>query len=426
MITSAALPSSQIEGVVTAGLSRGLLYDRLSPNPGFGTTDVNATLINADCSLLPSSFWSNADGSPQFENVISAIPWSDQILHKDSVSAENYLTFLVTTAMAGSGAMLEHASVSMPWATYDSNGNELSSTQVVGYMVACHMSLENHVAIVDVQSNSLLNTTYNSVSSVNQWTIFQGNSTSTNQALDWIKAPFSAKPFEGTPVEAIYWNDSMLLGPCVGSSNGSMCRYMPERLLMGFLNMAQEQVFPTIFNNSTPTFILSPLELEGALSQYYGTMIWTAAQLGRHKGGFDRATGGAEISQIVQTISVHVSRTPLLVALVVSFIALVMILALAGVGPSGEGFIGGFGVLHTIWLTTRLPRTAEIFGSIPHDKYVDLRNLRYVGKRIRVQLADDAIEDIDKDELDKSGMLMTNEASGNDQLRDLEEGDEAT
>jgi hypothetical protein len=44
---------------------------------------------------------------------------------------------------------------------------------------------------------------------------------------------------------------------------------------MGFLNMTQEQINPTMFNNSTPTFTLSPPELEGALSQYFGTMIWT-------------------------------------------------------------------------------------------------------------------------------------------------------
>lgn len=422
VITSAALPSSQTK-VVTTGLSGGLLYDELSPNPGFGAAVVNATLIDADCSLLPSSFWSNANGS-QLEDFVTVIPWSDQILHGDIMPAENYLTFLVTTAMVESGAVLENASVSMPWKTYDSNGQEVSSTQVVGYMVACHMSLQKHMATVDVQSNLLLDTTYNSVSSDNQWTIFPGNSPSTNQALDWIKAPFFAKPFDGTPVEAIYWNNSILPGSCVGSSNGSMCGYIPERLLMGFLNMSQEQIFPTVFNNSTPTFTLSPLELEGALSQYFGTMIWTAAQLGGRKGGFDRATGQAEINQNVMTISVHFSRKPLLVAVVASLVALFFIFVLAGVAPSDEGFIGGFGVLHTIWLTTRLPRTAEVFGSTPHDKYLNLRDLRFIGKCIRVQLADDGIEDIDEDKLEKSGMLMTNEPSGNNQLRDLEKGDE--
>ncbi|KAG1804126.1 uncharacterized protein BJ212DRAFT_945454 [Suillus subaureus] len=120
VITSAALSSNQTKGVVTTGLSGGLLYDELSPNPGFGTAVVNATLIDANCSLLPSSFWSNADGSPQLEDFISVIPWSDQVLH--IVSVEDYLTFLVTTAMAESGVVLENASMSMPWATYDSNG----------------------------------------------------------------------------------------------------------------------------------------------------------------------------------------------------------------------------------------------------------------------------------------------------------------
>lgn len=423
VITSAALPSNQTKGVVTTGLSGGLLYDELSPNPGFGAAVVNATLIDANCFLLPSSFWSNADGSPQLEDFISVIPWSDQILHV--VSAENYLTFLVTTAMAESGAVLENTSVSMPWTTYDSNGHEVSSTQVVGYMVACEMSLEKHVATVDVQSNLLLDTTYNSVSSDNRWTIFPGNSFSTNQALDWTKAPFLAKPFEGTPVEAIYWKNSVLSGPCVGSSNGSMCGYTPETLLMGLLNMTQEQIIPKIPNNSTPTFILSPLELEGALSQYFGTMIWTAAQLGGREGGFDRATGQVEINQNVNTIRVHFSRIPLLAALVASFIALVLILALAGLAPSREGFVGGFGILHIIWLTTRLPKTAEVFGSTPHDKYLNRGDLHYIGECIRVQLADDAIEEIDEAELEKSGMLMRNESSGNDQLqRDLEKGDE--
>ncbi|KAG1899690.1 uncharacterized protein F5891DRAFT_393306 [Suillus fuscotomentosus] len=420
MITSAALPSSQIKGVMTTGLASGLLYDEFSPNPGFGDAVVNATLIDADCSLLPSSFWSNSDGSPQLEDTISVIPWSDQILHV--VSAENYLTFLVTTAMAESGAVLENASVSMPWITYDSNGYEVSSTQVVGYMVACHMSLEKHVATVDVQSNLLLDTTYNSVFSDNGWTIFPGNSPGTDQALDWIKAPFFAKPYEGTPVEAIYWNNSILPGPCVGSSNGSMCGYTPERLLMGFLNMTQKQINPTTFNSSTPTFTLSPLELENALSQYFGVMIWTAAQLGGRQGGFDRAAGQAEINQNVKTIRVHFSRIPLLVALVASCIAFVLIFALAGVFPSDESFVGGFGVLHMIWLTTRLPKTAKVFGSIPHKTYLDLHDLRRIGKCIRVQLADGAVEDIDGDKLEKSGML--NEPSGDDQLCDLERGEE--
>ncbi|KAG1723003.1 hypothetical protein EDB19DRAFT_372385 [Suillus lakei] len=422
VITSAALPSSQTKGVVITGLSGALLYDELSPNPGFGVAVVNATLVDANCSLLPSSFWSNADGSPQ--DFISVIPWSDKILYADIMTAENYLTFLVTTAMAGSAAVLQTASVSMPWMTYDGSGHEVSSAQVVGYMVACHISLENHAATVDVQSNILLDTTYNPVSSDNQWSIFPGNSPSTDQGLDWIKAPFFAKPFEGTPVEAIYWNNSILPGPCVGSSNGSVCSYTPERLLMGFLNMTQEQIVPTTFNNSTPTFNLSPLELEGALSQYFGMMIWTAAQLGGYKGGFDRATGQVEINQNINNISIHVSRTPLLAALVASFVAMVLIFALAGVAPSDEGFVRGFGVLHTIWLTTRLPRTAQVFGSTPHDRYLDLRDLRYIGKRIKVQLADDAIEVIDEDKLEKSGMLMTNDPSGNDQLCDLEKGDE--
>ncbi|KAG1804125.1 uncharacterized protein BJ212DRAFT_945623 [Suillus subaureus] len=188
-----------------------------------------------------------------------------------------------------------------------------------------------------------------------------------------------------------------------------MCGYMPERLLMGFLNMTQEQIIPTMFNNSTPTFTLSPIELERALSQYFGMMIWTAAQLGGREGGFDRATGQVEINQNVNTIRVHFSQIPLLAALVASSVALVSILALAGLTPSHEGFVGGFGVLHIIWLTTRLPRTAEVLGSTPHDKYLDRRDLRYIGKCIKVQLADDAIEDIDEDELERSGMLMRNE-----------------
>lgn len=436
VITSAALPSSQTKGVVTTGLSGSLLYDEISPNSGFGAAVVNATLVDANCSLLPRSFWSNADGSPQLENFISVIPWSDQILY--IASAENYLTFLVTTAMVESGAVLENTSVSMPWAMYDSNGHEASSMQVVGYMVACHMFLAKHVATVDVQSNSLLDTTHNSVSPDNQWTIFTGSSPSINQALDWVKAPFLAKPFEGTPVEAIYWNNSISPGPCVGDSSDSMCGYVPERLLMGFLNMTREQIVPTIFNNSTPTFTLSPLDLEGALSQYFGMMIWTAARLGGRRGGFDRATGQAKIDKNVKTMMIHISKKPLLAALVLSFVALVLIFALAGVAPSSEGFIEGFGVLHIIWLTTRLPRTAKVFGSIPHDKYLHQRDLRYIGKCIRVQLADDAIEDIedeleisrDKDGDDSVAPVPKVEATddgiedcGDDQVCDLERGD---
>jgi len=94
---------------------------------------------------------------------------------------------------------------------------------------------------------------------------------------------------------------------------------------------------------------------------------------------------------------------------VASFVALVLIFALAGVVPSNEGFVGGFGVLHIIWLTTRLPRTAGTFGSTPHEKYLHARELRYIGMCIRVQLADDVIEDIDEDKLERSGMLMMDE-----------------
>ncbi|KAG2133330.1 hypothetical protein DEU56DRAFT_811094, partial [Suillus clintonianus] len=336
MITSAALPSNSTKEVVTTGLSGGLLYDKLYPNSGFGAAVVNVTLVDANCSLLPSSVWSNADGSPK--DFIGAIPWSDQILYRDVMTAKNYLTFLVTTAMAESGAVLENASVSMPWTTYDSNGDLVSSAQVVGYMVACHMSLEKRVATVDVQSNLLLDTAYNPVSSDKQWTIFPGNSPFTGQSLDWIKAPFVAKPFEGTPVEAIYWNNTILPGSCAGSGNASACGYVPERLLMGFLNMTQEQMIPTKFDNSTPTFNLSPLELEGALSQYFGMMIWTAAQLGGYRGGFDGATGRAEINQNAMKLMVHVSRVPLLVATVASFVALVSVFALAGVAPSDKSF----------------------------------------------------------------------------------------
>ncbi|KAG2133302.1 hypothetical protein DEU56DRAFT_418844 [Suillus clintonianus] len=420
MITSVALPSNWTKGVVTTGLSGGLLYDKLSPNPGFGAAAVNATLVDANCSLLPSSVWSNADGSPK--DFIGTIPWSDQILYQDIMTAENYLTFLVTTAMVESGAALENISVSMPWTTYGSNGDLVSGAQVVGYMVACHMSLEKHVATVDVQSNLLLDTAYNPVSSDKQWTIFPGNFPSTGQGLDWIKAPFVAKPFEGTPVEAIYWNNTILPGSCAGSGNASACGYVPERLLMGFLNMTQEQMIPTKFDNSTPTFNLSPLELEGALSQYFGMMIWTAAQLGGHRGGFDGATGQAEINKNAISIMVHVSQAPLLAAIVASFVALGLIFALAGVAPSDESFIGGFGFLHTIWLTTRLPKTAKVFGSIPHDEYEGKNVLRKIGKGIKVQLADNPVEVIDEDKI--SGMLTTNEPSENDKLCDLEKGNE--
>ncbi|KAG2357299.1 hypothetical protein BDR07DRAFT_1463609 [Suillus spraguei] len=414
-ITLAALPSSQIKGVVTTGLSGGLLYDKLFPNSGFGTAVVNATLIDADCSLLPSSFWSNTDGSPRLEDFISVIPWSDHILH--IASTENHLTFLVTTAMAGSGVVLENASVSMPWVMHDSNGHEVSSMQVIGYMVACHMSLEKHAASVDVQSNLLLDTTYNSVSPDDRWTIFTGNSPSTDQALDWFKAPFLAKPFEGTPMEAIYWNNSMSPGTCVSGSNGGMCRYMPERLLMDFLNMTQEQIIPTIFNDSTPTFTLSPLKLERALSQYFGTMIWTAAQLGGRKGGFDRATGQAEINQNVTTITVHLSHKPLLGALVISLICLVLIFVLAGFRPGCKSFVGGFGALHMIWLTTRLPKTAKVLGSTPRSIYLDSRHLRYIGECIKVQLADEVPrEEVDEVKLEKFRIEndLEKEGEGND------------
>lgn len=218
-------------------------------------------------------------------------------------------------------------------------------------------------------------------------------------------------------MEAIYRNNSISAGACVSGSNGGMCRYMPERLLMGFLNMTQEQIIPTIFNDSTPTFTLSPLKLERALSQYFGTMIWTAAQLGGRKGGFDRATGQAEINQNVTTITVHLSRKPLLGALVISLISLVLIFVLAGFRPSYKSFVGGFGALHMIWLTTRLPKTAKVLGSTPRSIYLDSDHLRYIGKCIKVQLVDEVPrEEVDEVILKKFRIEsdLEKEGEGND------------
>jgi len=134
LIASAALPLNQTKGVVTTGLSGGLLYDKLSPNPGLGAVAVNATLIDADCSLLPSSFWSNADGSPQLEDFISVIPCtsvnylmsaatdhqyagSDQILHIVSAEVDDLRTLLLYRLLLLTDlAELSHFSC------YDGNG----------------------------------------------------------------------------------------------------------------------------------------------------------------------------------------------------------------------------------------------------------------------------------------------------------------
>ncbi|KAH7918203.1 hypothetical protein BV22DRAFT_914609 [Leucogyrophana mollusca] len=296
-ISSLAPSVGNLSGLGHAGLANGIVYDVLLDNTGIGNITVNATSINADCALVTGLIYDPTARPGQFRtqnNYIfpsTFVPWKDQVLCYNVLTAWNVLNFYVTTAIEGSAALPDRTTIPMNWTYYASPGDSptnVSFATIDMSWVTCNISHLRTSAIVDAQSNTFLSgaseapvsSTWTSASSESMVDLTQEAANET-----WIWASFGSAPLidldpicsasEAREASEGYNTYSSLLG---------RCGYQPNMLdvyLMQLLGMNASQVTPSLFNdpayssNTTPSFTLSVDQMEMAVSRVLAAMVWT-------------------------------------------------------------------------------------------------------------------------------------------------------
>ncbi|KAH7920956.1 hypothetical protein BV22DRAFT_1132656 [Leucogyrophana mollusca] len=396
-IASLAPFVKNLSGFSNAGLANGTVYDVLLDSAsGTGNTTVNATSVTTSCAVV--SGWNYepngtylyiyTDEMDMVGSALFSIPWKDQVLWLDTKGDgfnENVLTFIVTTALNGSSALLDSAVVPLNW-TYvllppNSSNGILSgpfSSELKMFVVSCNTSLVSTSAIVDVRSNELLSVA------------FQGPLSSS-----WTIASLSSMYFRTREVANDTWLSSLYLSQrmldallptictaseegCAGYQPGVLDVYLMRSLGMNAsqINPASYTTFPINTGNTTPSFTLSVDQMEMGLSRVLATAIWTAGQLGEASGGFNHSIGSATITEPVLEMRLNINWIPLLLALAASIVLLVLAIQMTCVGsgePRRSNLVNNTGVLELIWLASRLPELRDGIGEVEDPNTDDLR-----------------------------------------------------
>ncbi|KAH7918204.1 hypothetical protein BV22DRAFT_1134774 [Leucogyrophana mollusca] len=413
-ISSLAPSVGSLSGLGNAGLANGIIYDVLLDNTGIGNITVNATSINADCALVTGLICDGTGPSGQFRtqnNYIfpsTFVPWKDQVLCYNLLTAYNVLNFYVTTAIEGSAALLDRTTIPMNWTYYASPGetsSSISSATVDMFWVTCNISLLRTSAIVDAQSNAFLggaseapvSSTWTSASPESMLDLTQEAANET-----WIWAPFSSAPLiDLDPICSAIEANETIEGYSTYSPPLSGCDYQPNMLdvyLMQLLGMNASQITPLLFNdpaslsNTTPSFTLSVDQMEMAVSRVLAATVWTAGQLGEVGGGFDHSIGSATITRLVLETRLNINWIPLSFALSASIILLVLAIRMTHANsdnPPKASAVNSGGVLELIWLAGRMPAMRDTIGRVDSPNIDDLR----AAGRFDVLLADVGEED---------------------------------
>ncbi|KAH7920972.1 hypothetical protein BV22DRAFT_764658 [Leucogyrophana mollusca] len=395
-ISSLAPSVGNLSGIGNAGLANGIVYDVLLDNSGIGNANVNATSINTDCALVTGLVYNSTVTPAQFRtqhgtNFVSTfVPWKDQVLcNTDASTSANVLNFYVTTAIAGSAAVVDPSTIPMNWTYYASTGvhPNISFATLNMSWVTCNVSLLRTSAIVDAQTNTLLSSSSEAPVSSN-WTfaspdwMFDDSRLTSNEG--WFQVPFNTAPLDDIdPICGASEANETVYNAASGLPNA--CGYQPSMLdvyLMQLLGMDSSQINPFLVrdplysSNTTPSFNLSVDQMEMAVSRVLATTIWTAGQLGEAGGGFDHPVGSATITRLVLETRLNINWIPLSFALSASIILLV--LAIRMTYPDSENAhkanaVNSGGVLELIWLASRLPAMRDAIGRVDSPNIDDLR-----------------------------------------------------
>ncbi|KAH7908560.1 hypothetical protein BJ138DRAFT_1115739 [Hygrophoropsis aurantiaca] len=395
-IASLTPSAGNLTALGNAGLTNSTVYDVLLDSTGIGNTTVNATSVIANCALVSGVTYESVDLNPLLHYLVAMdgsittqrpyIPWKDQVLQFNVLSLEttqDIVTFVVTTAIDGSSALIDSTTIHLNWTYANMNlsaqvmnipSTNLSTAVINTSFVACNISFEQTSAIVDVQSNKLLSVVSRPMSSA------------------WTTVPPSVMnvPDPQAPWAAYLFGSALAMEPndiCTMNNTSSQKCYSANNLdmyLMQLIGMNASQINPLIlaFNDpsysgdTTPSFTLSADQMETALSRLLAASMWTAGQLGEAGGGFDHPTGSALVTQLVLEMRLNINWIPLLFALGASVILLVLAIQMTHIGsehPHKAHAVNSAGVLELVWLASRSPALRDGVGEVEHPNIDELR-----------------------------------------------------
>ncbi|KAH7911315.1 hypothetical protein BJ138DRAFT_936533 [Hygrophoropsis aurantiaca] len=399
-ITSAAPFVSGISGISTAGLDGFTVYDVLVPNDGTGNATVNATTVHVQCGLVAGGLYNTTTNTIYFPQASlpsgfsqPSTPYKDQVIYFGA--PPGIAMFMVTTAINASSSLLENAALTMLWDHFVSYTNtSVVSSPLTVYLVACNSSISQANAVVDVQTNTLLDLEASEPSFSSEWptvdpdAILSPGQVPANES--WISYPFSYAPTSSIQISA---------ANCTGE--GCTLSYtlnVAETYLMQLIGLNATQINPYLGANGngsipsygsdlSPSYTLSVNHLEKEMSRLLATMIWTAGLLGNSSGGFDRATNSVEISKFALQMRLNINWVPLSVALGTSVILLALAIMMISTGfktdkKHNHVSVTNTGVLELIWLASRSPELREGVGEVLDPTSDNLRAAGMLGVRL--------------------------------------------
>ncbi|KIJ08401.1 hypothetical protein PAXINDRAFT_18463 [Paxillus involutus ATCC 200175] len=368
------LPSmNMLSDLGTYGLSNNTLYDTLTTaNALFVNATVNATSLQASCGLLSNLTYNESPdmsipsyinfsvgglGSGPFfslqelPNQIVVVSPSTMSLFEAPDSppydpcplCDRYLFFMLTTGVTVDGSINSTISVDAKYYTVDGNSSFLTI-----YLAACSLEAETVTATLDVQGAKLAPSP---------------SQVQTDQQPWMLWSPGGSANLTNAMVSAL---DSVRFLDCPGFS---------QRICINMTTFGSP-LFPPQSDPSA-LVMLSPYQLEQAIAQVAARMLWLAGQAGEDRGGFQRASGESQVTQVATQWRLNINKIPVLFASTASFVLFVIGLLLVG-WPSRRRCtsMSGVSVLETLWIAAHSQALYERLADVD-DASVD--NLRAAG-----------------------------------------------
>ncbi|KAF8837093.1 hypothetical protein BDN67DRAFT_1005137 [Paxillus ammoniavirescens] len=364
---------NMLSDLSTYGLTNNTLYDTLTTaDPLFVNATVNATSLQASCGLLSNltynvnpdinstlpthyvNFSMNGLGSgafsllPESSNEILFVDAALMYLLEDPGSldtacplCDQYLFFVLTTGVDLDGSIDSTISSSV---NYTPSAN---SSPVTTYLAACSLEANTVTATLDVQGIRLDPSPSQIQTNQQPWTLWSpgGSANLTNAMSD----AFKLSKFLDCP--------AVLNTMCINVTTFGSALFPPQ-------------------SDPSALVTLSPYQLEQAITQTAAEMLWLAGQDGEERGGFQRASGESQVTQVVTQWRLNINTIPVLFASTASFLLFVIGFFLVGWPSRRCTSVSGVSVLETLWIAAH--------SQVLHERMADiddasLDNLRAAG-----------------------------------------------
>ncbi|KAF8840656.1 hypothetical protein BDN67DRAFT_627201 [Paxillus ammoniavirescens] len=384
--TAVASVVGQLSELSSIGVTNGTVYDTLMDTAGLGNASVNATTFGSSCFTLPNiTAQLNSDNIsysltstvgneqlyfqpvyPYFQNVISVF----SLLGTREPPGRQIGLISMPPIKDSRGDVGSTFEVVRPINQAGPDGHELNET-ISMQLMACSLYLTQQTAVIDAQTNSLLEIDTAPPAWNSLWTpwSFPPADIPEDPTIDWFWIPWRMSTVSSSFNNV---NFDICLAACLSS--------MLEVRLMKLLQWYPNNGVVNQSTVSTPPVTLS--DLEAALANVAAAMVWTGARVNSSYpySGFDFevATGEASITKGFLQSRLNINILPVLVGLTGSIALLVLSIFLTHEPEESfaKSAVQSAGVLDLIWLSGRHPEVQEHIADVQEPTS---RNLREAG-----------------------------------------------